>query len=206
MGAVRVVTALSIALLCCDPSHAGGPLGIDHRINDDDAGIWKRSNQHILQYGVIATVVAGAAWEGGDTRLGRTFWQSIDSTAIGAVSSEGLKRVFSRARPAQTDDPNRWFEGRGYRSFPSGEVTEVAAAVTPFVLEYGHEHPLVYALELLPLYDGIARVKVQAHWQSDVLAGWALGSAVGYFAHGRAQPFSLMVVPRGLAVGFKTQF
>lgn len=49
MGAVRVVTALSIALLGCDPSHAGGPLAIDHRINADDAGIWRRSNQHVLQ-------------------------------------------------------------------------------------------------------------------------------------------------------------
>ena len=35
----------------------------------------------------------------------------------------------------------------------------VTTAVTPFVLEYGPEYPAVYALELLPLYDGIARVK-----------------------------------------------
>ena len=46
-------------------------------------------------------------------------------------------------------------------------------------LEYGHDNPAVYALELLPLYDAIARVKVQSHWQTDVLAGFALGAVTG---------------------------
>ena len=55
----------------------------------------------------------------------------------------------------------------------------VTTAVTPFVLEYGAEHPAVYALELLPLYDGIARVKSQAHWQTDVLASLASGDLKG---------------------------
>jgi undecaprenyl-diphosphatase len=78
------------------------------------------------------------------------------------------------------------------RVFPSGEVTTLASAVTPLVLEYGHDHPAVYALELLPAYDAIARVRSHAHWQSDVLAGWALGTAVGYYAHSRAKPFTVM--------------
>ena len=47
----------------------------------------------------------------------------------------------------------------GHNSFSSGEVMLVTMAVTPFVFEYGPEHPGGHALELLPLYDGIARVK-----------------------------------------------
>jgi hypothetical protein len=70
----------------------------------------------------------------------------------------------ARSRPDQTADPNHWFKGSGNESFPSGEVTVSSAIVTPIVLEYRHDHPIVYALELLPAYDAIARVKVHGHW------------------------------------------
>ncbi|MES2258305.1 MAG: phosphatase PAP2 family protein [Pseudomonadota bacterium] len=183
----------------------GGPLGIDSRLNYDDHGIWKRSNQKRLQTLLIGGEIVAALWEGDDTRLGRTFWQSIDSSVIGGVSSEVLKRTFRRERPRQTDDPNQWFKSGG-RSFPSGDVTTVAAVITPFVLEYGHDHPAIYALELLPLYDGIARMKVRGHWQTDVLAGWALGTATGYYAHSRQQSFTVALLPRGVSVGWRKQF
>jgi undecaprenyl-diphosphatase len=78
--------------------------------------------------------------------------------------------------------------------------------VTPFVLEYGHEQPAVYALELLPAYDAIARVKVHAHWQTDVLAGFALGTTTGYLAHSRDSPVILSVLPHGFMVGLHRQF
>ena len=93
----------------------------------------------------------------------------------------------------------------GY-SFPSGEVTAVASAVTPFVLEYGPDHPAAYALELLPAYDAIARVRSRGHWQTDVLAAWLLGTAAGYYAHSRAQPITVMVLPRGITVGLRKSF
>jgi len=180
--------------------------GIDHLVEFDDSGIWKRSNQTALINILIAGEVAGALWEGGDTRLGKTFWQSIDSSAIGALSSEALKHIFSRSRPDQSPDPNLWFQGHGHYSFPSGEVTAVTAIVSPFVFEYAHDHPAVYALELLPLYDAIARVKVHAHWQTDVLAGFALGTGTAYFAHTRESPIILGVLPHGFMLGLKVKF
>ena len=67
-----------------------------------NSGIWKRSNQTALLDLLIGGEIAGALWEGGDTRLGKTFWQSIDSSAIGAVSSEALKHIFTRSRPDQS--------------------------------------------------------------------------------------------------------
>jgi len=180
--------------------------GIDHLVEFDDSGIWKRSNQTALINILIAGEVAGALWEGGDTRLGKTFWQSIDSSAIGALSSEALKHIFTRSRPDQSPDPNLWFQGYGHYSFPSGEVTAVTAIVSPFVFEYAHDHPAVYALELLPLYDAIARVKVHAHWQTDVLAGFALGTGTAYFAHTRESPIILGVLPHGFMLGLKVKF
>jgi len=74
------------------------------------------------------------------------------------------------------------------------------------VLEYGKDEPAVYALELLPVYDAIGRMKQQAHWQTDVLAGFALGTASGYYAQHRDGPFILGVLPHGFMVGIRGKF
>jgi len=197
---------LLVAFLACltwvDMAVAGCALsGIDHKLANDDSGIWKRSNQTALVEGLLVVEVGGAFWEGGETRLGKTYWQSIDSTAIAAVSTEALKRGFTRKRPRQTDDPCDFFQGGSYQSFPSGEVGTVTSIVTPFILEYAQDQPGVYALGLLPLYDAVARMKVQGHWQTDVLAGMAVGTAAGYYAHSREQPLILSLLPQGVMVG-----
>lgn len=185
----------------------GGPLGIDHRLSYDNTGIWKRTYQNALIDVLLVGEVGGALWEGGEERFGRTLWQSIDSTVIGGVSSTALKYVFSRERPSQTSDPNKWFTGHGNQSFPSGEVTVTSAVVTPLVLEYRDQYPAIYALELIPVYDAIARMKVWGHWQSDVIAGFALGTAAGYLAHShQGTPWVLSVMPNGIYVGLKKKF
>jgi len=202
---MRQLTSL-VAFLACltwvDMVVAGCALsGIDHNLANDDSGIWKRSNQTALITGLLAVEVGGAFWEGGETRLGKTYWQSIDATAIAAVSNEALKRGFTRKRPSQTDDPCDFFQGGSYQSFPSGEVSVVTSIVTPFIFEYAQDQPGVYALGLLPLYDAVARMKVQGHWQTDVLAGMAVGTAAGYYAHSREQPLILSLLPHGVMVG-----
>lgn len=205
MGKSRIAAA-ALTVAAATAAHAGGPFGIDHRLNFDDSGIWKRRNQLIVQDVTPLVILAGALWEGDDTRLGHTSWQSIDSMLIGSFTTVGLKLAFSRARPTQTDDPNRWFQGHGHNSFPSGEVMEITTAVTPFLLEYGGDYPAVYALELLPLYDAAARVKVRAHWQSDVLASFLIGTAIGAYTHSRVSSLSVGVLPRGVTIGWKKSF
>jgi membrane-associated phospholipid phosphatase len=204
-----MVSVASFRAIVLSLAVASWPLSVladfDHKVTFDDSGIWNRNVQKFVEYGSVAAVIGGAVWEGGETRLGRTFWQAIDSEALGAVTSEAMKHIFTRARPTQTDDPNQWFQGSGHYSFPSGEVTLVSAAVSPFVFEYAKDSPWVWTLELLPLYDSVARVKVQAHWQTDVLAGWAIGTAAGYFAHSKG-PFILQVMPHGVAVGIHKQW
>ncbi|MCE9661282.1 MAG: phosphatase PAP2 family protein [Burkholderiales bacterium] len=185
------------------PALAGG---IDHKVPFDDSGIWKRSNQLLLENSTILLVLGGALWEGSDDRFGRTLWQSVDAMAIGAVTSEAMKLTFSRTRPSETDNPNLWFQGHGNKSFPSGEVMLISTAVTPLVLEYAGEHPAVWALELLPVYDAIARVKVHGHWQTDVLASLAIGTAIGVYAHDRSSSLSVGLLPRGVTVGWKKNF
>jgi acid phosphatase family membrane protein YuiD len=186
----------------------GGPFGIDHEWTYDNSGIWKRNNQEFLEYGLIVGEVGGALWEGGETRFGRTLWQSIDASAASGIVAFAMKYAFSRVRPnASNNDPNLWFKGGGNQSFPSGEVTEVSSIVTPLVLEYGHDQPWTYALEALPVYDGIARMKVQAHWASDVIAGYALGTTAGWLMHRNTDtPYILSVMPHGIYVGISKKF
>lgn len=196
-----------VLVLCSAPVLAGGgPLGIDHRLQLDDEGIWDQSTQDVVTFAVVGGEIAGALWLGGDTRLGRTLWQSIDASSAGYLTSEVTKRLFSRVRPRDADDPDLWFEGGGNDSFPSGQVIAVTSVITPLVLEYRHDHPAIYALEAIPLYTGIARLKVQAHWQSDVLVGFAIGTTWGWVAHRREQPFVLNVLPDGFEVGLRKRF
>jgi undecaprenyl-diphosphatase len=84
-----------------------------------------------------------------------------------AVAANAAKPVFGRLRPTRTNDPDQW--RKGGKSFPSGEVATISGIVTPYVLEYAHDYPAVYALELLPAYDAVARMKVRGHWQRSEL-------------------------------------
>jgi undecaprenyl-diphosphatase len=185
---------------------AGGPLGIDHRIHFDNRGLWKRSNQNVLIYGSLTTVVGGALAFGDQDELGDTFWRSVDALAVTGLATEGLKLTFQRERPSQTSDPDRFFAGTHAQSFPSGEVAAISAAVTPFIVNYGSDHPAVYALALLPVYDAVARVKTHGHWQSDVLVGAAIGTGAGLWAAHRQSPLIIGWLPGGFQVGFIHHF
>lgn len=180
--------------------------GFDHEIGFDQSGIWARKYQTGLQFGVIATEIGGALWLGNDDELGHVFWQTADSSIITGISATLLKKVTGRARPEQGNDPNRWFKGSCCESFPSGEVSLQASFVTPFIVHYAPEHPWVWALELLPAYDAMARLKSHAHWQTDVIAGWLLGTGIGYWSAKRSVPLTVEILPGGVSVGLSKRF
>lgn len=207
---MRRVLGWGLLLMCATVvpwgAHAGGLLGIDHELALDERGIWKRSYQLDLQNGVIATEIVGALWLGNDDDLGHTFWQTIDSSIISGAAATVLKRVTGRPRPDQGNDPNRWFRGSCCESFPSGEVTLQASFVTPFIANYARQNPWIWGLEVLPVYDAIARLKSQAHWQSDVIAGWMLGTGVGYWTSTWKTPLTVRILPGGVSVGLSKRF
>jgi undecaprenyl-diphosphatase len=203
MSSVRRLPLLMF-LFALSPTYAFA--GFDHELPLDQSGIWARKYQNALQNSVIATEIIGSLWLGNDNELGHTFWQTVDASLISGISAQVMKRAFSRARPNQGNDPNLWFQGSGHESFPSGEVTLQASFVTPIIAKYARENPWVWSLELLPAYDAVARLKSQAHWQTDVIAGWALGTAVGYWSSTRTTPITVTILPRGLSVGFYKRF
>ena len=185
---------------------AGGPLGIDHRLHYDNSGIWNRKYQLGLEYGSILAVAGGAITFGDNDKLGDAFWRSVDALAVGSLATQAMKITFQRERPSATADPDKFFQGIHAQSFPSGEVTAVAASVTPFIINYGQDHPAVYALALLPAYDAVARMKTRGHWQSDVLVGAAVGVGFGVWASRRQSPLILGWLPGGFQVGFVHRF
>lgn len=204
---LAVALALSLSTMPLAARAGGGPFGIDHRLAYDNSGIWKRSYQKDLAAGAALTVIGGALFADNDSRMGRTFDQSLDAMVLTAGTTTVMKYAFSRERPSESSDPNNFFQGHGHQSFPSGEVAEISAVVTPFIAEYGHDHPAVYALALLPAYDAVARVKVQGHWQSDVIVGAAVGMGWGIYAHHRKTPLIMGLLPgHGFMVGYAKRF
>ena len=201
--------ALPIAVLFAALPAAGQNCGwshIDHKVSYDASGVWNPNVYRGLVGALTVAQIGGAAWEGSDTRFGKTMWQGIDSEIIAGVSATAGKYIFTRTRPAAADNPCLWFQGGSNYSFPSGEASVAAALVTPYILEYGSDYPATYALLLLPLYVGAGRIKNQAHWQTDVLAGWAVGGLSGWFAHSRDVPIMIQLLPHGFEVGYKAQF
>lgn len=96
-----------------------------------------------------------------------------------AVLVPTLKTIFHFARPSLL------YSGADAFSFPSGHATSAAAFY--IVLAWIAARPLSRPLKPVPWalaavmigLTGLSRIYVGAHWFSDVLAGFALGGALG---------------------------
>ncbi len=199
-----VATVLAGALPCaaqnCGWSH------VDHEISYDASGVWNPNVYRGVVGALTVAEIGGALWDGAQTRFGKTMWRGIDSEIFAGAAATAGKYVFTRVRPATQNDPCLWFKGGSNHSFPSGEAAVSAALVTPYVIEYAKDTPAAYALLLLPLYVGAGRLRNHAHWQTDVLAGWAVGGLSGWYAHSRDTPLMIELLPHGVAVGLKATF
>jgi undecaprenyl-diphosphatase len=107
---------------------------------------------------------------------------------------------------SRSTNPDQWFKGHGHHSFPSGEVALASAAVTPFVLEYGKDHPAVYALEALPVYDAIIADEGSGPLAERRDRRVCPRRPAGYYASRRDTPFILGVLPHQVMVGSKKRF
>ncbi len=109
--------------------------------------------------------------------------RGLGSMAVSSgVVNVVLKRLFGRVRP---DLENLRTERRlrrepGSLSFPSGHSSSAAAFVTGLALE---SPAAGAALAPLALGVGYSRVHVGVHYPGDVLAGLAVGGAVGRTRH-----------------------
>jgi undecaprenyl-diphosphatase len=179
---------------------------LDHPVQQNTSGIWSIAKSPQFPAELIGLTLAGAIWEGGNNRLGKTLWQSVDAAAMVGISTQALKWTFQRTRPSATNNPDQWFQGVHNQSFPSGDVSSITALVTPIILEYHQTNPEVDALAAIPAFDMAARIKAHGHWMTDTVAGAVIGVASGYFAHQLNSPFILGLLPGGFYMGLHERF
>lgn len=141
-------------------------------------------------------------------------WNMFESAGLSLVSAYALKYVIRRPGPDQTTDPNRWFSGGS--SFPS-EHTTMAFAVGTVLAESGNpefrwiRRVIGYGVGFGTVY---LRMKHNAHWLSDTVAGGALGMASAHFVMNRSaqraedqnSEISLLPVQGGVMLAYTAEF
>ena len=98
-----------------------------------------------------------------------------------SLASTTAKAVFGRARPPVTVHA----EEVSLKAFPSGHATDAAAfflsAAVVLAITVAHRRATQVGLVVtgagLAALVGLSRLVLGVHWLSDVVAGWALGSA-----------------------------
>lgn len=102
------------------------------------------------------------------------------SGLLGAESlivNQGVKRIFRRARPTESGDPRFPQRRPSTSSFPSGHASSAAFAAT--ILTHWDHGLMVPVWIAIAAIVGTSRAYVRIHHASDVLAGAALGTALG---------------------------
>jgi membrane-associated phospholipid phosphatase len=154
---------------------------------------------------LIPTVaVVGLTWSyatlAGDSAGRRETGAMVEAAGLSAVTAYALKYIIAREGPDETSNPNQWFKGGG-DTFPSFHST-AAFAVGTVLAESGSDEYrwlrrlLGYGLGVVTSYE---RLKHNAHWFSDTVAGAAIGGATANFTmhrrYGSDEQSSLSVVP-----------
>ena len=161
-------------------------------------------NSDDVQDAIPAVGVLGLTWAYAtlvnDSNGRREAWTMLEAAALSTVTAYALKYVIAREGPDETSNPNQWFKGGG-NSFPSWHST-AAFAVGTVLAESGNDEYrwlrrlLGYGLGVATSYE---RMKHNAHWLSDTVAGGALGAATANFTMKRTYPTDedarLSVVP-----------
>lgn len=118
----------------------------------------------------------------GETEAGNM----LEAGGLSLVDAYALKYIFRRQGPAETTDPNHWLKGGP--SFPS-EHTTAAFAVGTVLAESGNPE-FRWARRVIGYGVGFGtaylRMKHNAHWLSDTIAGGALGMATAHFVLNRS--------------------
>jgi membrane-associated phospholipid phosphatase len=157
-------------------THFVGNLAPGQSINSDDV-------QDALPTVAVVAATGTYAWLSGDHDGRREAWTMFEAGTLSTVTTYALKYAIAREGPDQTSSPNQWFKGGG-RSFPSQHAS-AAFAVGTVLAESGNDEyrwlrrALGYGLGAVTSYE---RLKHNAHWLSDTVAGAALGAATGNFA------------------------
>ena len=133
----------------------------------------------------------------------------FEAAAFSSVAGYALKEIAGRERPYVSADPNNW--GTGGDSFPSLHVTAAFAIGTVFAESGGDRYRLIRRVLGYGVAAGTAyqRIKHDAHWFSDTVAGAGLGVATARFVmqrrdetDNRRGELKVEPAPGGLALSY----
>ena len=127
----------------------------------------------------------------------------VEAGGLSVVDTYALKFVAGRERPSQTSDPNKWRHSGS--SFPSLHAA-AAFAVGGVLAESGNDDYRMMRRFLgygaVAGFTAYERLKHNAHWLSDDVAGAVIGGATAHFVLERQaerrearQNYSLSLVP-----------
>lgn len=159
---------------------------------------------------------------------------ATESVVLSSLASQLIRGPLGRTRPYVSHDSNQYLfhPFKGFfgsssfdnRAFPSIHTSSSMAVATVIVMETNRRAPdatwfvapVLYGAALLP---GVARIQLDQHWASDIVAGAFMGVLTGYkvvtYSHDHPDnPFdrfflsaSVMPGPNGgLLVGFSPGF
>jgi len=144
-------------------------------------------------------------------------WNMVEAGGLSVTTSLLLKFAAGRERPNETDDPNRWRKGGS--SFPSIHAS-VAFAVGAVLAESGNDEHRIMRRFLgygaIAGFTAYQRLKHNAHWLSDDVAGAAIGGATAHFilerdaerhaARDRGSALSVTPLPGGAMLSYNLIF
>jgi len=112
----------------------------------------------------------------------REAWNMVEAGGLASVTTYALKFVAGRERPDQTSDPNKWRASGS--SFPSFHAA-AAFAVGSVLAESGNDEyrwiRRFLGYGAIAGFTAYERLKHNAHWLSDDVAGAAIGGATAHF-------------------------
>jgi hypothetical protein len=139
-----------------------------------------------------AVAVVGATWLYAglvnDSAGHREAASMVESAVLSCATGFVLRLAVGRERPNETADANQWRAGSN--SFPSLHAT-AAFAIGTVLAESGNDdyrwirRVLGYGLGAVTSYE---RLRHNAHWLSDTVAGAALGMSTAHFVMNRRGP------------------
>lgn len=137
---------------------------------------------------LAAGVGLGTAWIGGravgNDRLVATTAVAVEAWMWTAIITAGAKGLFGREPPTPGHDEDDWFDGGTI--FPSGHTSRSFAIAAVFADRHGR--PAAWIGYPIAGLVGLATIEQDTHWASDVVAGAALGLAIGKGIASRHRP------------------
>lgn len=130
-------------------------------------------------------------------------WNMVEAGGLSVVDTYALKFAAGRERPDQTSDPNKWRKSGS--SFPSLHAT-AAFAIGTVLAESGNDDyrwiRRFLGYGAVAGFTAFERLKHNAHWLSDDVAGAEIGAATAHFVLKRSEErrearsnYSLSLVP-----------